>query len=90
MQNSFVEYYQTKYYNLYFIVAFFGKTKSCGEISTAFVCAGTDLFSQGVATQVFSARVSLTSVFGMGTGGTSRSFAPAMVTRTRIELVFAA
>ena len=30
---------------------------------------GTDLFSQPVARQVFSAPHSLTSVFGMGTGG---------------------
>src|SRR5690606_9581938 len=32
---------------------------------------GDDLFSQGVAPRVSSALESLTSVFGMGTGGTS-------------------
>ena len=32
---------------------------------------GFDLFSRAVASQVFSALQSLTSVFGMGTGGPS-------------------
>ena len=32
---------------------------------------GVDLSSRGAALQVFSARVSLTTVFGMGTGGPS-------------------
>ena len=32
---------------------------------------GVDLFSQEAALQLFSARVSLTTVFGMGTGGPS-------------------
>ena len=32
-------------------------------------CVGIDLFSRAVARKVFSARQSLTSVFGMGTGG---------------------
>ena len=39
-------------------------------------CVGTDLFSQSVARQVFSALMSLTSVFGMGTGGPSSLKAP--------------
>ena len=39
--------------------------------------AGIYLFSQAVASQLSSARVSLTSVFGMGTGGTSPSSTPA-------------
>ena len=34
-------------------------------------CVGIDLFSQSVARQVSSAQVSLTSVFGMDTGGPS-------------------
>ena len=34
------------------------------------------LFSQAVASQVFSARMSLTAVFGMGTGGPSPQSAP--------------
>ena len=40
--------------------------------------AGTYLSSQAVSSQVFSARPSLTAVFGMGTGGTSASSAPAI------------
>ena len=40
--------------------------------------AGTYLFSQVVSNQLSSARQSLTSVFGMGTGGTSASSAPAI------------
>ena len=36
-----------------------------------FFSAGIDLFFQVVANQVFSTRKSLTSVFGMGTGGAS-------------------
>ncbi len=39
--------------------------------------AGIDLFSRVVANQVFSTRVSLTAVFGMGTGGTSQPLTPA-------------
>ena len=35
------------------------------------VCVGIDLSSRTVASQVFSALQSLTSVFGMGTGGPS-------------------
>ena len=34
------------------------------------------LFSRAVASQVFSAQVSLTAVFGMGTGGPSPQSAP--------------
>ena len=37
---------------------------------------GIDLFSRTVASQVFSAMASLTSVFGMGTGGTSPLMTP--------------
>ena len=40
------------------------------------VCGGVYLSSRRAAPQVFSARVSLTSVFGMGTGGTSPSLTP--------------
>ena len=35
------------------------------------LCVGDYLSSRSVTRQVFSARVSLTSVFGMGTGGPS-------------------
>ena len=34
-------------------------------------CTGIALSSQAVASQVFSTLMSLTSVFGMGTGGSS-------------------
>ena len=40
---------------------------------------GTDLSSQSVARQVFSALMSLTSVFGMGTGGPSSLKAPTII-----------
>ena len=40
------------------------------------LCVGSYLFSRTVASQVSSARQSLTSVFGMGTGGPSASMAP--------------
>ena len=39
-------------------------------------CVGTALFSRAVTRQVFSTLVSLTSVFGMGTGGSSPPLAP--------------
>ena len=35
------------------------------------ICSGSVLFSRAVARQVFSTLRSLTTVFGMGTGGTS-------------------
>ena len=40
------------------------------------LCVGIVLFSRSVARQVFSPPTSLTSVFGMGTGGPSSSLAP--------------
>ena len=43
------------------------KIKFCFPV----VGVGFDLFSRAVASQVFSALQSLTSVFGMGTGGPS-------------------
>ena len=48
-------------------------------------CVGIYLFSRAASSQVFSAPVSLTSVFGMGTGGSSPSSTPTMVTRAGIE-----
>ena len=42
--------------------------------------AGIYLFSQAVSSQLSSAQVSLTSVFGMGTGGTSPSSSPTNMT----------
>ena len=41
------------------------------RIALGIFCVGIDLSFQSVARQVFSAPVSLTSVFGMGTGGPS-------------------
>ena len=41
--------------------------------------SGGDLLSRAVTSQVPSALKSLTSVFGMGTGGTSSSLPPKMV-----------
>ena len=49
----------------------------CGKVDFSKEKAGTYLFSQVVSNQLSSARQSLTSVFGMGTGGTSASSAPA-------------
>ena len=46
-----------------------------GQLNQSF-CVGIDLSSRAVSSQVFSARVSLTSVFGMGTGGPSPSLTP--------------
>lgn len=40
------------------------------------LCVGVFLFSRAVSSQVFSAPLSLTSVFGMGTGGPSVSSTP--------------
>ena len=45
--------------------------KIAALLGNYFYCVGTDLFSRAVARQVFSARRSLTTVFGMGTGGPS-------------------
>ena len=39
----------------------------------ALLCVGADLFSRAVTSQVSSALRSLTTVFGMGTGGSSSS-----------------
>ena len=47
------------------------KKKPSLHCKDGFVCAGVDLSSRVVTNQVFSTQMSLTSVFGMGTGGTS-------------------
>ena len=54
------------------------KELSLLRLSFSFEKAGTYLSSQVVSNQVFSAQSSLTSVFGMGTGGSSTSSAPAI------------
>ena len=55
-------------------------SKSPYKSSFLTVCTGTALSSQAVSSQVFSTLVSLTSVFGMGTGGTSPPLAPVLRT----------
>ena len=47
------------------------------------LCVGIDLFSRPVARQVSSALVSLTSVFGMGTGGPSPLKTPTAFGQTK-------
>src|SRR5699024_2223855 len=54
----------------------------------AFREAGIYLFSQAVSSQLSSAQVSLTSVFGMGTGGTSPSSTPAVCIKYTRFLAF--
>ena len=56
----------------------------CLKIKKAKRKAGAYLFSQAVSSQVSSAQQSLTSVFGMGTGGTSASSAPAICSAYRL------
>ena len=51
-------------------------TENGSELTLPFSRVGEDLFSRDVAVQVFSALVSLTSVFGMGTGGPSPLMTP--------------
>ena len=51
--------------------------------------SGSDLISQAVSSQVPSALLSLTSVFGMGTGGSSTPLPPEMVYITDFcQLIF--
>ena len=56
--------------------------------------SGSDLSSRAVSSQVLSALKGLTSVFGMGTGGTPSSLPPEMVSvsglRCFLTLAFAA
>ena len=52
------------------------KQKSALFRERIFVCVGIALFSRAASSQVFSALMSLTSVFGMGTGGPSPPLAP--------------
>ena len=51
-----------------------------GKSSRAFDQVGDYLFSRAVSSELSWARVSLTSVFGMGTGGTSPSSTPTDLT----------
>ena len=52
------------------------KTKKAPAVAGTLYCVGIYLSSRHVAMQVLSARQSLTSVFGMGTGGPSASITP--------------
>ena len=49
------------------------------RLSTSYMGSGGDLLSRAVTSQVPSALKGLTSVFGMGTGGTPSSLPPEMV-----------
>ena len=46
------------------------------KLSLDCICVGNELSSRSVARQVFSPQQSLTSVFGMGTGGPSAVKSP--------------
>ena len=58
------------------------RVKQNPEQKTLGFGAGIDLSSRVVSNQVFSTRMSLTSVFGMGTGGTSLPLTPALQVST--------
>ena len=49
---------------------------------------GAYLVSRAVTSQVPSARASLTSVFGMGTGGPSPSSAPTIYESVKLRLIY--
>ena len=49
------------------------------HLRSPLVCVGISLFSRAVTSQVSSAPLSLTSVFGMGTGGPSASSTPTIL-----------
>ena len=51
-------------------------------LSERFIQVGDYLFSRAVSSELSSAQVSLTSVFGMGTGGTSPSSTPTDLTES--------
>ena len=55
-----------------------GMQKPARVLQDRFSGVGTALSSREAALQVFSARMSLTAVFGMGTGGPSSPLAPTM------------
>ena len=52
---------------------------SAKHLIRCFACVGISLSFQAVTSQVFSAPLSLTSVFGMGTGGPSASLTPTIL-----------
>ena len=56
--------------------------KALRNLSELSVQVGDYLFSRAVSSELSSAQVSLTSVFGMGTGGTSPSSTPTDMTES--------
>ena len=56
------------------------------QLSSGGIICRRHLFSRAVTSQVSWATVSLTSVFGMGTGGTSKQSTPAYIWQTREAL----
>ena len=60
----------------YKVVAFHHKTKKNHKHGSFLFGCSNNLFSRAVSSKVFSALVSLTSVFGMRTGGTSPLTSP--------------
>ena len=62
--------------------AFRQKKNAPGSLLKRFVQVGDYLFSRAVSSELSSAQVSLTSVFGMGTGGTSPSSTPTDLTES--------
>ena len=58
------------------VVSLRTQTQKRQTVKSVFFGVGTFLFSRAAARQVSSAQVSLTSVFGMGTGGPSPQSAP--------------
>ena len=62
-------------------------TAECSAIELLRIMeSGSDLSSRAVSSQVLSALESLTSVFGMGTGGTSPSLPPEIVAISLLRL----
>ena len=65
------------------------QTKNASEsLLKRFIQVGDYLFSRAVSSELSSAQVSLTSVFGMGTGGTSPSLTPTDLTGSVYHIRF--
>ena len=64
-------------------ILLFSVLQSPGEdFSSPFLCVSTELFSRTVSRKVFSPLQSLTSVFGMGTGGPSAFVALTLLSKS--------
>ena len=70
----------------YGVRADFREHKKREALQLLYMESGSDLSSRAVSSQVLSAQESLTTVFGMGTGGTSPSLSP-VILRVRGKLV---